>query len=154
MKELPTKENTLYLPIKQIYFDEIIAGTKKEEYREVKDTTYKRYLLCDKGGNPDISADTPKDFHDDILAYNDGKYPFVPKTYKYLALAVGYAKERDTCTVEVNRISFEIAKDENDKELRFFWDEKTGVVTDAHNGNFAIWFIVYHLGDIIELHRK
>ena len=31
-----TKENTLYLPIKQVYFDQIIAGTKKEEYREVK----------------------------------------------------------------------------------------------------------------------
>ncbi len=29
-----TKENTLYLPIKQVYFDAIIAGTKKEEYRE------------------------------------------------------------------------------------------------------------------------
>ena len=30
---IPTKENTLYLPIKQIYFDQIIAGTKKEEER-------------------------------------------------------------------------------------------------------------------------
>ena len=29
--ETPAKENTLYLPIKQVYFDQIIAGTKKEE---------------------------------------------------------------------------------------------------------------------------
>ena len=36
----PTKENTLYLTIKQVHFDQIIAGTKKEEYREIKDTTY------------------------------------------------------------------------------------------------------------------
>lgn len=28
----PTKENTLYLTIKQKYFDEIMAGTKKNEY--------------------------------------------------------------------------------------------------------------------------
>lgn len=35
--EQPTKQNTLYLPIKQIYFDQIIAGTKREEYREIKD---------------------------------------------------------------------------------------------------------------------
>lgn len=35
--ETPTKENTLYLPIKQVYFDQIIAGTKKEEYREIKE---------------------------------------------------------------------------------------------------------------------
>ena len=38
----PTKENTLYLPIKQIYFNAIIEGTKKEEYREIKDTTFKK----------------------------------------------------------------------------------------------------------------
>jgi hypothetical protein len=32
----PTKENTLYLPIKQVYFDAIISGTKNREYREIK----------------------------------------------------------------------------------------------------------------------
>ena len=31
----PTKENTLYLTIKQVYFDAIVAGQKKEEYREI-----------------------------------------------------------------------------------------------------------------------
>lgn len=32
-----TKDNTLYLPIKQVYFDAIITGTKTEEFREIKD---------------------------------------------------------------------------------------------------------------------
>ena len=41
---MKTKENTLYLPIKQIYFDEILASTKKTESREIKPTTYKKYL--------------------------------------------------------------------------------------------------------------
>ena len=27
--------DTLYLPIKQVYFDQIINGTKKEEFREI-----------------------------------------------------------------------------------------------------------------------
>jgi hypothetical protein len=59
-----TKDNTLYLTIKQVYFDQIIAGTKKEEYREIKDTTYKKYLACDEEGNPyfddeKISPDEP-----------------------------------------------------------------------------------------------
>lgn len=49
--ETPTKENMLYLPIKQVYFDLIIAGTKKEEYREIKEgITANRYLLKDKNG--------------------------------------------------------------------------------------------------------
>ena len=29
----PTKENTLYLTIKQVFFDQIVAVRKKEEYR-------------------------------------------------------------------------------------------------------------------------
>lgn len=58
--EAPTKENTLYLPIKQVYFDQIITGTKKEEYREIKEgITANRYLLKDKNGkyvlNPDVT---------------------------------------------------------------------------------------------------
>ncbi len=59
-----TKQNTLYLTIKQVYFDQIVAGTKKEEYREIKDITYKKYLACDENGYPDfddekISEDDP-----------------------------------------------------------------------------------------------
>lgn len=45
------KEETLYLPIKQVYFDEIIVGTKKAEYREIKEgITANRYLLKDASG--------------------------------------------------------------------------------------------------------
>ena len=37
------------MPIKQVYFDQIIAGTKKEEYREIKEgITANRYLLKDR----------------------------------------------------------------------------------------------------------
>lgn len=57
------KENTLYLPIRQIYFDQIIEGTKTEEFREVKegDTatvevvgfSFKPEMIrCDRDGNP------------------------------------------------------------------------------------------------------
>jgi hypothetical protein len=39
-----TKENTLYLPIKQLYFNAILKGEKTKEYREIKETTFKKYL--------------------------------------------------------------------------------------------------------------
>ena len=40
--------DTLYLPIKQVYFDEILAGVKSCEYREIKEgITANRYLLRD-----------------------------------------------------------------------------------------------------------
>ena len=134
--DAPTKENTLYLPIKQAYFDEIVAGTKKAEYREIKETTANRYLQYKDGAllydESLTSADNPDLGYIDF--YNSGKYPYLPKSYKYLSLAVGYAKERDTMLVEVAGITFE-----------------------PHHilGNrYAFWVIVYHLGEIVELKRK
>ena len=129
------KEETLYLPIKQVYFNEIIAGTKKCEYREVKTTTAAKYLLRDEDKipvlNPECTDPNTEYFIDD---YNNGNFPFMPIPYKYLSLAVGYAKERDTCIVEVTGYSFEPQMIQADL--------------------YAFWVIVYHLGKVIEVHRK
>ena len=132
----PTKENTLYLPIKQVYFDEIIAGTKKAEYREIKEgITANRYLIKNTQTkyelNPNVTDRAKEYFVDD---YNGGNFPFLPEQYKYLNLAVGYAKERDTAIVEIAGFSFE------PKMIRA--------------NLYAFWIIVFHLGKVIELHRK
>jgi hypothetical protein len=136
MKPTPTKENTLYLPIKQVYFDQIIAGTKKEEYREIKEgITANRYLIKDEKTkyklNPDVTSPEKEYFVDD---YNKGSFPFLPKEYKFLYLAVGYAKERDTALVEVTGYSFQPHM--------------------IRANLYAFWVIAFHLGDVIELHRK
>ena len=137
----PTKENTLYLPIKQVYFDQIIEGTKKEEYREVKEgITANRYLLKENGKyvlNPDAVDDMNASYY--IDDYNNGKFPFKPKPYKYLSLAVGYAKERDTALVEVTGFSFEPQMVRNDRD---------------GNPKYAFWILAFHLGKVVELHRK
>lgn len=135
MKPTPTKENTLYLPIKQIYFDEIIVGTKKEEYREIKEgITANRYLAKDASGkyiiNKNVADPNTEFFIDD---YNGGKFPFIPRDYKYLYLAVGYAKERDTALVEVTDFSFE------PKMIRA--------------NLYAFWIIVFHLGVIYRVEK-
>jgi len=140
--EQPNKENTLYLPIKQVYFDAIIDGTKKIEYREIKEgITANRYLIKDERTkyalNPDVVTDFDREyFIDDII---NGGFPFLPRRYKYLSLAVGYAKERDTAIVEVTDFSFHperIRKDANGAPV------------------FAFWIEEFHLGKVIELHRK
>ena len=154
MKEKPNKENSLYLTIKQVYFDEIIAGTKKEEYRQIKDTTFKRYIDCDEKGYPYISDSVPEDAEIDILMYNNGEYPFFPKPYQYLSLAVGYAKERDTAIVEVVDITFLAIKDEDGKAIRYNIDEEKQMFVEHPDGFLADWYIVYHLGEIIEVKRK
>ena len=152
----PTKENTLYLTIKQVYFDQIIAGTKKEEYREIKDSTYKKYLACGEDGYPyfddeKISADDP--LVGDICVWNNGVYPFFPKDdLKYLSLAVGYAKERDTALVEVTDITFRPLSGKDGKPARFHDDGENAAVDP--NGEFCLWEIVFHLGEIVEVKRK
>lgn len=133
-----TKENTLYLPIKQSYFDQIIAGTKKTEEREVKyGITSSRYLRRDGAGsfvlNPSCTEDDEEYHVDD---YNNGNFPFLPKPFKYLQLAVGYAKERDTALVEVKDISF-----------------RAGRIL-GNPPAFAWWVMVFHLGRVVTLQRK
>ncbi len=140
MKEMkPTKENTLYLPIKQIYFDQIIAGTKKVEYREVKmGITANRYLLKDTDGNymldPSCTEEGEEYYVDD---YNDGHFPFLPKPIKYLHLAVGYNKVRDEALVEVTGITF-----------------SPGRIIGQGPKKFAWWVAEFHIGNIVKLERQ
>lgn len=133
----PNKENTLYLPIKQVYYDQILNGTKDKEYRTVGyGITANRYLLKDGNKkyilNPECTDSSKEYFLDD---YNNGYFPFMPKPYKYLYIAVGYAKERDTATVEVTDITFEPAE-------------------RIRGGLYCFWNAVYHLGKVIEFHKK
>ena len=132
--EAPNSYNTLYLPIKQVYFDQIIEGTKKIEYREVKDTTAKRYLIYEDG-KPKLNQETTDPTLDYYLDdFNGGKFPFVPKRYKYLSLAVGYSKNRDTAIVEVEKITF--APDMIRAKMFCYWIEE------------------FHIGRVVEVHRK
>jgi len=136
-------DDTLYLPIKQVYFDQIVEGTKKEEYRECKPgVTMNRYLQKDPTEpsgykiNPATAEPGKMYYWDD---YNGGRYMFVPKPIKRLYLAVGYAKERDTAIVEVTGIHF------NPECLR---RDREG------NPVFCYWVMALELGKVLELHRK
>ena len=132
--EEPNKANTLYLPIKQIYFDQIIAGTKRDEYREVKKSTAARLLYKDEEGYYYLDGNHTKEgetyYIDD---YNNGHFPYVPKPFKYLHLAVGYAKVRDEAIVEITGIT---------------------MIPENLGGGIATWIIDYHLGKIVKLERQ
>lgn len=165
--EPPTKENSLYLTIKQMYFDQIVEGTKKEEYREIKDTTYKKYLEVDEEGFPLINPDLfPEGFDPDMLCpgdplyallsdWNGGNCYLVPKnSILYLNLAVGYNKERDTATVVVEDITFEPAKDKKGEIVRYGFDPENGNVQFSSDGPLTVWQAVFHLGEVVEVNRK
>lgn len=153
----PTKENTLYLTIKQVYFDMIISGEKKEEYREIKGTTFKKFLAVGDDGEPYIDINVfPQDKWGDypyemvFNIFNDGQCPLIAKgDLYYLNLAVGYNKVRDTAKVEVVDITFETVKNKQGNDFRFMVGENGEAIEDA-NGPYCIWNAVLHLGDVVE----
>lgn len=73
----------LSLNIKKVYFDEIMKGKKKIEYRELKQTTIKKYTYLDE---------------------SDGKRYL--RRYDALHLYVGYHKDRENALVEVTDITY------------------------------------------------
>lgn len=153
----PCKENTLYLPIKQVYFDEIIAGTKIEEYRQILDTTYKKYLECGENGGVLLNTDllpvenfSQYDPEFDFCIYNNGECPLIPKqTLWYLNLAVGYNKVRDTALVQVTDIRFRVSKQKDGSDARFTLDNE-GQICWTPDGEYCIWEVVLCLGEIVE----
>ena len=152
---LPTKENTLYLPIKQIYFDVFIEGSQKEIFREIKQYNYKTYLECDVNGSPyynDKLIDIDSPLCRDINIWNGGVYPFIPKgNHKFLYLAVGFGPKRDEILVEIANISFQPLSDKDGKAFRF--NIENGKVCRNDNGELCSWNIVYHFGRVIKVRR-
>lgn len=67
----------LYLVIEKKYFDEIIAGTKTEEFRFLSESTMSRYTYIGEDGRRYL------------------------KPYDRIRLCVGYHKNRDEAMVEV-----------------------------------------------------
>ena len=156
--ETPTKQNTLYLPIKQVYFDQIIAGTKKDEFREITPTTYKKYLQCNDHGEPFYNGDVVKeedlatieDLEQYLWFYNDFKFPFFfREDIKFLNLAVGYNKVRDTAIVEVTGIEPVIGINAKGQPVRFDLDENYKPILSP-TGKFCTWIADIHLGKVIE----
>ena len=156
-EEIVERTESLYLTIKQVYFDQIITGTKKEEYREIKGTTFKKFLAVGDDGEPYIDTDVfPQDKWGDypyemvFNIYNDGQCPLIARQdLGFLNLAVGYNKVRDTATVEVVDITFEPAKDKQGNVFRFTVNENGESIIDA-NGPYCIWNAVLHLDDVVE----
>lgn len=73
----------LTLNIKKVFFDEIMKGEKKIEYRELKQTTLNKYTYLDE---------------------SDGKRYL--RRYDALRLFVGYNKDRESALVQVKDITY------------------------------------------------
>lgn len=113
----------LNLIIKQKYFDEIIAGTKKQEFREIRPSTQKKYCEIDEEG---------------YCKVEDGL--FVSRHYDAIRFYVGYNKNRASALVKVKKAEIELFVDENDEYI---------LLTQNGEEYYAAQ-VVYDLGEILE----
>lgn len=124
---------TLTLIIKQCFFDEIIKGTKTQEFREVKPTTISRLLQLDEEGYE--------------VEDKDGNA--VPIHYDAIQFYVGYAKNRASVLVEVKSAFCQIPLENGEPIIYEFG-------TDKH-GNPLTWVVetvVYNLGKVLAYKPK
>lgn len=120
----------LTLIIQQQYFDEILVRTKTEEFREVKATTAGKYIVyVDTKGKRHKPSALPVGL--------EAKIEIIK--YDAIQLYVGYHTKRDSALIEVK-----------DTEIEIYENEVYTHKGRKHNAALMI----YHLGKIIEAHRK
>lgn len=125
---------TLNLIIKQVYFDQIINGTKTQEFREVKPTTIKKLLQLDEEG----------------YELEDENGNAIPIHYDAIQFYVGYNKNRDSALVEVKDEYCEIFLDENNEPIIY----EDGTDKDGNPLEWVAEQVVFNLGKVLEVHRK
>lgn len=125
---------TLKLIIKQRFFDEIIKGTKKQEFREVKPTTIKRLVQLDKDG----------------FEIEDENGNAIPIQYDVLQLYVGYAKNRASALVEVKSAYCEIITDEKGEPIIY----EHGTDKKGNPLTWVVEQVVYNLGKVLAYKPK
>ena len=123
----------LTLSIKQIYFDEIRSGQKKDEYREIRPNNAGRYIryIAD-GQRYEREEDIPKS------AVEVGIEPRKYDAIKFLTGA--YSGVRPSMLVEVLDAEVQIFTDDEDNDIVYEFEGKEYLTAQ----------IVYQLGRIIE----
>ena len=123
----------LSLSIKQKYFEDIVAGIKKDEFREIRPNNAARYVYYKADGKEyKDGADIPEDAQDvDVL----------PIQYDALKLITGeYKGKRPFIIIEVK-----------DSEVQFLTDEYDNDIVYEYEGEeYLASQIRYGLGTIIE----
>ncbi len=113
----------LQLIIKQKFFDEILAGKKKQEFREIRPNTQKKYCELDEEG---------------YCKEEDGI--LIPRHYDAIRFYVGYNRDRASALVEVKDARIELFEDENHNLIEYEYNGETYLAAQ----------VVYDLGEILE----
>lgn len=132
--------NILTLSLKRKFFDEILAGKKTHEYREVRPSNTKKYvhLLCEG-----------KYYEDDDPAFDetnpDSPVEIVAKKYDAIRFYTGaYEGKRPYMLVEVKEAEAIIETDEDGNDI---------ILKDGNGDEYIAVIVDYTLGKILEVNE-
>ena len=117
----------LTLSIKQNFFNEILAGTKTQEFREIRPSSQARYCEVDEEGYAVIEDGIIVPKHYDAIKFMTGAYNNGPRPW---------------ALVEVKSAEIQLFVDENDNFIEL---EQNGETYYAAQ-------VVYDLGAVLENH--
>lgn len=126
--------NILTLSIKQKYFDEILAGKKTHEYREIRPTNAKKYIkyLCNG-----------KEYSTDEELPEEGEVDLKPIKYDAIKFLTGeYKGKRPYAIVEVKGANVSILTDENGEDIVYTYKGEEYLAAQMD----------YTLGKVLEKH--
>lgn len=116
----------LTLSIKQKFFDEILAGTKKQEFREIRPNSQSKYCELDEEGYV-------KEIEGVLL----------PRKYDAIKFLTGeYKGKRPFIVVEVKNAKIELFEDENHELVTYTYQGEQYIAAQ----------VVYDLGQVLEKH--
>ena len=126
----------LTLSIKQKYFDEILAGKKTKEVREIRPTNAKKYVKYECGGKEyDADAELPE----------EGEISIKPIKYDAIKLLTGaYTGKRPYALVECKGAAIYILTDENGNDIAYEYKGEQYLASQ----------IEFSLGRVLEKHTS
>lgn len=143
------QDEILNLSIQRDYLFEILAGVKKQEFREIKETTCSLYLRKDDNGNLILINDCDPTRYYNLSSYNNGVFPFEIKKYKYLYLrsSQDYSGSQVLIKLDSDKI-YELIPEQFSQQDVVYTEHNVG--KEAEDDNLCKWTIAYNIDRVLE----
>lgn len=126
----------LTLSIKQKYFNDILSGEKKQEFREIRPNNSKRYVIYELNGKEYTDPDTLPSEDEE-----QGELNLKPVKYDAIKFLTGeYKDKRPFAIVEVKDANIELFCDEEGNDITYEYKGETYIAAQ----------VVYDLGEVLE----
>lgn len=126
------KMNILTLSIKQVHFDAIMAGTKKDEFREIRPNTAHKYITYWVG---------KKEYKKYTEVPQDEEPEAKPIKYDAIQFYTGQMTgKRPGALVEVKKAEIDILVDDDGNEIEYEHDGET----------YYLAQVIYRLGSVLQ----